>query len=709
MAPDTETNTTSPADAPQLATRRVGASALLYTFAGLFGFFALLVVLLVINARTVGLSNSFLAQMGLDPQQIQGILQIIVSASFGTLAFVLFLFVLTYLFRLLFLRQHTGMRGVIIGTAVSALLLVGSMVLWVVIYRLIGTLTVQAQLAVSADVVVKNTETGETLTPTNLVAPIALTFDATNIAKRFSVQKTEVLAYQWDLNGDGQYSANEVGNPITYRYEDKGATNGVFPVGLRLLVRDATGKEQTIDQAGVATVSIRALRPNIRTTRAIAGTLVAPAEVQIDASRTIDGDSPANTLAYTWTLGDKVIGTDAVLKYSFATAGTYDVVLAVADLDGNESTVTEKVEVAPSLLESLQASIRLTPESGGAPLRVTATAEVFVPDDRLRITRYEWDMGDGSIKKTGKVVAHTFTAEGDYAISLVLTDDKGNSREVERVLQVRRTTPAPKIQLTTEPRAKYDPRTGYTLQGTAPYRVTFDATRTTDADGNIASYEWDFDGDGANDEVGQKIIYTYDKGGFYTAKLTVKDNDGNSATEFVTVNVDAAPVTAALQAMPRSGSVPLRVTFDASASGSPEVPIIAYEWDMGDGKTFTTQTSSHTYEYTAVGSYTPRLTVRDANGGSTTTAATIVVTAVPTAPFFTASRTQGVAPLAVSFDATASTGSITSYSWDFGDGAKADGAKASHTYTVRGTYTATLTVRDTDNKLFTYTRKIEVK
>ena len=62
-----------------------------------------------------------------------------------------------------------------------------------------------------------------------------------------------------------------------------------------------------------------------------------------------------------------------------------------------------------------------------------------------------------------------------------------------------------------------------------------------------------------------------------------------------------------------------------------------------------------------------------------------------------ASPTSGIAPLAVSFDGTAShdpDGSIASYAWTFGDGASGTGATASHTYTSPGSYTATLTVTD---------------
>ncbi len=65
----------------------------------------------------------------------------------------------------------------------------------------------------------------------------------------------------------------------------------------------------------------------------------------------------------------------------------------------------------------------------------------------------------------------------------------------------------------------------------------------------------------------------------------------------------------------------------------------------------------------------------------------------------------------VLFDAGSSTssGSITSYTWDFGDGVKADGVTIEHTYTNPGTYTVILTIKDIHGNTATVTHIITIQ
>ncbi|MGJ8720331.1 MAG: PKD domain-containing protein [Salinibacterium amurskyense] len=137
----------------------------------------------------------------------------------------------------------------------------------------------------------------------------------------------------------------------------------------------------------------------------------------------------------------------------------------------------------------------------------------------------------------------------------------------------------------------------------------------------------------------------------------------------------------------------LVASFDATGSSDPDGTIDAYEWDFGDGASSTDPVVDHTYA--AAGTYDVTLTVSDNKGASATAAATVTVLAPNVAP--TAAFTSETTDNVVSFDASGSAdsdGTISSFAWDFGDGASDSGESTSHLYAAAGNYTVTLTVTD---------------
>jgi PKD repeat protein len=187
----------------------------------------------------------------------------------------------------------------------------------------------------------------------------------------------------------------------------------------------------------------------------------------------------------------------------------------------------------------------------------------------------------------------------------------------------------------------------------------------------------------------------------------------------VTVEAPDAPPSAVLSATPHSGTAPLNVTADASASTDTDAtPISSYRFDFGDGTVKAPQTAptaSHTY--TAAGSYTLTVTVTDTGGQSATATTQVTVTApdLPPAASLTATPSSGLAPLQVSLDASGSTDTDTSpvdtYRFDFGDGATTaatTGAIVAHTYAAAGVYTAKVTVTDTAGLSSTATVQVTV-
>lgn len=151
----------------------------------------------------------------------------------------------------------------------------------------------------------------------------------------------------------------------------------------------------------------------------------------------------------------------------------------------------------------------------------------------------------------------------------------------------------------------------------------------------------------------------------------------------------------------------LKVNVIGSGSTDSDGTVASYSWNFGDGSTATGATSSHTY--TAGGTYTVTLTVTD-NGGATGTT-TKSVTVAPAAPNQapTAAFTSSVNHLAVAFDAGGSQdtdGTVSSYSWDFGDGSVGTGKTPSHTYGSAASYIVVLTVTDNDGATDSVTHSV---
>jgi uncharacterized repeat protein (TIGR03803 family) len=147
-----------------------------------------------------------------------------------------------------------------------------------------------------------------------------------------------------------------------------------------------------------------------------------------------------------------------------------------------------------------------------------------------------------------------------------------------------------------------------------------------------------------------------------------------------------APVfVAGFTASATSGKAPVTVHFTDSSVGS----ITKWFWNFGDGKTSTVRNPSHTYS--KAGAYTVTLTITGAGGTNSCTQPDYITVYDAPKANFSASPSSGKAPLQVNFT-NESTGLITSWLWNFGDGTTSTNENPEHTYNSPKTYTAKLTV-----------------
>ncbi|MGK0176200.1 MAG: PKD repeat protein [Lentimonas sp.] len=215
------------------------------------------------------------------------------------------------------------------------------------------------------------------------------------------------------------------------------------------------------------------------------------------------------------------------------------------------------------------------------------------------IVAYDWDFGDGS-EATGATANHNYTAAGTYTVILTVTDASGRKASAMEKVRILAENSLPQIQLSLSAN-----------EGVAPFEVSPDASASTDTDGRIVRYLWDF-GDGSVGD-GVSVEHNYVSSGTYTLTLTLTDDRGGQSIESVTINVQA-PTSGYTGGVTRSVETPLvnqSIDFDASTLVS-DGSSFTYTWDLGDGTISNGVQVSHAYS--ASGVYRVSVSVTDGNG-----------------------------------------------------------------------------------------------
>ena len=168
--------------------------------------------------------------------------------------------------------------------------------------------------------------------------------------------------------------------------------------------------------------------------------------------------------------------------------------------------------------------------------------------------------------------------------------------------------------------------------------VAFDGSGSSDPDGSVASYSWDF-GDGSPAGSGATPQHTYASGGTYHVTLTVTDNQGATGTVEHDVTVTPPPNQPPTAAFTSSANG-FTASFDGSGSSDPDGSVASYSWDFGDGSSAGSgATPQHTYA--APGTYQVTLTVTDNQGATGSVTKAVTVTSVIAADAFGRTTSSG--------------------------------------------------------------------
>lgn len=199
--------------------------------------------------------------------------------------------------------------------------------------------------------------------------------------------------------------------------------------------------------------------------------------------------------------------------------------------------------------------------------------------------------------------------------------------------------------------------------------------------GSISQWSWDF-GDG-NTSLQQNPVHAYSSSGSYLVVLTVVSDSGCTSAFSQNINTAALPV-ANFSSAGVCMDMPVQFT-DVSTGGN----ITSWGWNFGDGTTASTQNPQHSY--TAPGTYSVTLTVYTSNGCTDSKIKQVIINSLPDADFTASTVCLGFTTSFTDLSSD-STGTINSWTWNFGDGNASSQLNPSHMYSQSGSFTVQLVV-----------------
>ncbi len=443
--------------------------------------------------------------------------------------------------------------------------------------------------------------------------------------------------YSWDF-GDGNSSTEE--NP-----QHDFQTDGTYVV--TLTATNECGSETSSETITIVTPPTAGFSANVTSGCA-------------DLTVQFSDQSSSNATAWLWTFegGNPATSTLQNPSVSYATAGLYNVTLEVTNAAGsNEVIQTDYIVVNNVPLADFSVA------SAGAVISFTNTS--------VNGDTYSWDFGDGN-NSTEENPVHTYDADGDYEVTLSVSNECGTTVSMQTVTAV------------------IAPVAGFgsnVTSGCAPLTVEF----SNQSIGTVDSYNWSFPGGNPSSSTAENPVVVYENPGVYTVELEVTNVAGsNTAVQTNYIVVNTVPTIGFNGNITGTG-----INFVNTSVGATN-----FTWDFGNGNSSNDTNPFHDFETDGI--YTVTLTAEN-ECGSVSLTETFEIVTEPLAGF-SADITTGCADMTVNF-MDMSSGNTTSWLWTFEGGSPSSSTEQHPTvvYDTPGSYTVTL-VATTSAGSNTYTQ-----
>jgi PKD repeat protein len=466
------------------------------------------------------------------------------------------------------------------------------------------------------------------------------------------------VSWEWDF-GNG---SKATGNTVTYAYPDGGNYT------VTLTVKGISGCSVSMSKAVT-------LRPGVHVNFSESSLCIGGQTQFLDQSVIPEG---AQITSRQWDFGDNTFSTDLNPVHEYTTSGTYKVTLTISNAVGCTTFRIRDIVIR-----------RLPRVNFGNSLACSGEQVSFAEESDAvegAVTGWQWNFGDpGSGDdniSTQQHATHVYKQSGTYTVKLVIFTSYGCADSLAQTITV---TPSPRADFTNQ--LSCGTRT-----------VSFTSQSVAQAGDDLVGWYWEF-GDG---EVAttSNPAHTYRQAGTYPVTLVVTSGTRCRNVMQKTIRVFEAP--RADFTLPAAVCAGQPVTLEDKSAPSPGDDIVQWQWQIA-GQTFTERSPAITFP---AGTNTAQVTlsVTTASGCQSTITRQIAVAEELNASFTNQSSTGQ--PLEVAFKAVAS--GAVAWQWSFGDGQSADSPDPVHSYSARGTYEVTLTVRNATGCTRTVTRNVTV-
>lgn len=447
----------------------------------------------------------------------------------------------------------------------------------------------------------------------------------------------------WDF-GDGQTAESGTPGPVIHRYND----TAFYDVRMIIGHNGCTKEIEKLD-------TVQILEPVAKFK--VQQNCTFPLTVQF-----IDRSVGATVVKYeywknTVQLDSNVVDRNPV--YTFPSPGDYIVIQKAYN------TGTGCVDSIQSIVKVVvpNASFDLDKTIGCLPLSINGTST------SVGAMTYEWRFPGANIANfKSPNTSFVINTPGDYNnLSLIITDING----------CKDTATAVSIKVN---EIKVDIGTDVTA-GCYPLRVNL-TDRSIDPFGNINLWEWEIP---AGNYIGSKNTQvTLTQPGTYDVVLRVADDLGCTGElileDYLTVKKPEADFSASVTTTCSKNTIQF--------INPVQLPGYQFEWNFGDGSPMSTEAAPK-HQYSAEGTYSVRLVVRDTEGCTDTLSRLNYIRITnPKADFVSSSSGNVCPPANIGF--TNLSTNATQFEWHFGDGGTSVQEAPSYTYNTPGDFSVML-------------------